>query len=521
MTGDTGQIVFLSDDSENIQKVSTIGRGFFAESFPRIKNHSPINVTAASGGSTFESVAVSKIYLRSASGNQIMWWGGTDEDAPYSGRGFPLYGGETTPPIPVTNFSALQVVAAVSGQIVYPIGFLNGTDITLSNQLPVNPFEQDTTAPQIVSHTPVSGATGVARDSNIVATFNESIAESSLVSGVYNLSPAFDVTFYVDSQDPTMIVLDPVGNLASSTSYNVEITTGLTDLAGNHLSGAIRWPFKTAVAAPGPDTSGATVTSTTPASGASSIAIETDVTIVFSESMLSGTVTNTNNIYLSTTSGAAAPGVAASLSLNAADQKTVTLNPTNSLAGGQQYWINVLTGCQDLAGNPLQTIDRERNFTTVYNFQEIYNITGGGTGTMFTGDDDRIGTVITGTCDLKDAKIKRIVYRFRKNGSPTGTIFVRIRKGSDDNDVIEFGSISASSLTTSYIDYTFTNLSNEYTCVVGDYILAEYSGGNASNLVEMNRNTGGDSYPGADYVQHAAGSYNPDNGKEIAGRIYK
>src|SRR5215207_7052689 len=209
-----GGLVYLSDESENVSKVSTAGRAFFSDSYERVKNHSPINVSSASGGSSLESAPVGKVILRSESGNSIMWWGGTADDAPYSGHGFPLWGGETSPTIPVTNFSAIQIVASVSGQIVYPIGFLNGSDVTLANTIPTFP---DITSPFIVSHSPVSGFSGVALNADISVRFNETISPGSVVSGVFRLSPAHNVTIFRDTQSPTDVVLRPNVNLSGTT----------------------------------------------------------------------------------------------------------------------------------------------------------------------------------------------------------------------------------------------------------------------------------------------------------------
>ena len=94
-----GGFVYLSDEQENVSRVSRAGRAYFSDSYERIKKHCPINVTSASGGSQLESATVGKVYIRSESGNGIMWWGGTADDAPYSGHGYPLWGGEQTSPL--------------------------------------------------------------------------------------------------------------------------------------------------------------------------------------------------------------------------------------------------------------------------------------------------------------------------------------------------------------------------------------------------------------------------------------
>ena len=638
MGGGVGGFIYISDEEENVSRVSEAGRVYLADSYQRVKNHSPINVSSASGGSTFESVAVGKVILRSESGNSMMWWGGTGDDAPFSGHGFPLWGGEKTKPIPVTNFNAIRVFAAVSGDILYAIGFLNGPDVVLPNTTPEHPVvPAETVKPLLISTSPTSGFSGVALSSEISATFDEEMSDS--VSGYFTLSPAHNITAFKGVTDVNSVFITPTSNLSGSTVYYVGINPGLTDLAGNNVSGApIVFPFTTQATPPPPDVTKPWVSGTTPASGATGASAAGNVTVVFSEPMLSGTI-NAQNIYLSYLSGVVVTsGISGVVTLSAVDQKTATIDPTNILSGNTVVRINILSGCQDLAGNglisghdrsrnfttgavdttppvvsgtspangasnvdtgvnivvtfsenmlsgtlntsgvflsttsggspnpsaysivvsgnqkachinPTSTLtegqqyfinvldqvtdlagntlsgtagDRFRSFTTLYNFQQVYFVTGGGAGDMYNGNDHRIGLYLTGSaCDLKGKAVKKITVRLRKVGSPSGNYSVTIRKGSDDSIVKTFGTASANSLTTSFTDYTYTDLTNTYVMTTNDKILVEYSGGDSSNKVEINRTTTGDVYPGADYIGYTTSSgYNDDSGKDIAFDVY-
>ena len=635
-----GTIAYLSDEDENYQTVSTAGRAFFSESYPRVKNHSPINVTAASGGSEFESISVGRVVLRSESGNGIMWWGGTSDDAPFSGHGMPLWGGQKTPYLPVTNFNNLRVVASISGQIIYAIGFLNGSDSILPNTVAQQPpIPPDTTAPLVTAHSPVSGLSGLAFNSEITATFNEEISQTSVTSGSFRLSPAHNVSVFRHVTDENTIVMVPNVNLSGSTVYYVGINSQITDLVGNSVSGTsggftFTWPFTTTAAPPPPDVTAPVVSGTNPTSGATNVSGSNNVTITFSEAMLSGSITPLN-IYLSYLSGVtAANGISGTVTLSAVDSKTVTIDPTPSTLSGSanvkinmlsgcrdlagnnlvidrsrnftiavadvtkptvisttpadgasnvnvntspvvvfsepmlsgtinttnlflsttldgsanpasftvslsgnklaaeinptgsltpgSYFINVLTGVQDLAGNAMLTADTSRTFSTLYNYQLVYLVTGSGTGDMYDGNDTRLGLVIVGSCDLLGSAPKKIVMRLRKNGSPTGTASITLRKGSDDSIVKTFGTVNVASLTSSYQDFTFTDLTQTYVMVTGDMILVEYSGGSSSNRLEIQRTSSGDAYSGVDYVQYDdSEEYNPDSGKDVAWDIYE
>ena len=485
-----GEIIYISDEDENAQRVSTAGRAFVSEGYAKVKNHFPINVTSASGGSTFETASIGRLMIYSQSGNGIMWWGGTGDDAPYSGHGMPLWGGETTDLIPVTNFNTIRITASLSGQIVYAIGFLNNVvDIPIETTVEV--VQPDVTVPTVVSHVPVSGLSGISFDQDMSVIFSEPI--SNLASGVFKLSPAHNVTLYVDPSNSSRIVMEPNVNLSGSTVYMAEVTTAITDLVGNNLASGLRWPFTTTATPPPPDTTPPVVSGTTPVSGTTSVNITSNVTVLFSEQMLSGTI-NTNTIFLSTTSGAASPGdVTSTISLDAADKKTVTLDPTNSLANGTTYNINVTTGVQDLAGNPMSTVDRSRWFSTTSQFTEIYNVTGGTT-TSFGSNTSRWYEKVTGSCTLLNTTPKRMTVKLAKVGSPTGTLTVNVYEGTGSTisslTKHQIGSIDVSTLTTTLTDYTFTNLSQSHQLVLNERIGIEWTGfSSLPNTIEFSATT--------------------------------
>ena len=109
------------------------------------------------------------------------------------------------------------------------------------------------------------------------------------------------------------------------------------------------------------DTTPPTVTSTTPASGATNVATSTAVTIAFSEALNPATVTTSTIRLLDGTTP-----VAASVTYNAANN-TVTLTPTAALANSKTYTISILggaSGIKDAAGNALASTFTSA-FTTV------------------------------------------------------------------------------------------------------------------------------------------------------------
>jgi hypothetical protein len=113
--------------------------------------------------------------------------------------------------------------------------------------------------------------------------------------------------------------------------------------------------------APGPDTTPPTVTATSPASGATGVAVSAPVTAVFGEALAAGTVSGTT----AQLRDASSQLVLASVSWNAATN-SIVLQPTSALAYSTMYSATIKGGAggvTDVAGNPLSA-DFTWTFTT-------------------------------------------------------------------------------------------------------------------------------------------------------------
>lgn len=102
----------------------------------------------------------------------------------------------------------------------------------------------DTAAPSVSPPTiPASGATGVSVSTTITVNFtNGPIKCSSVTSSTFYLSPSVSGSFNCPTS--TQVVFTPGSTLASNTTYTVNLTTGITDEAGNALT-AYSWSFTT------------------------------------------------------------------------------------------------------------------------------------------------------------------------------------------------------------------------------------------------------------------------------------
>lgn len=214
----------------------------------------------------------------------------------------------------------------------------------------------DTTAPTVTATTPATNATGVSRSTAVAATFSEPMSDASITTTSFTLAPTAGggAVAGTVSVAGSVATLTPAASLAGSTQYTATLTTAVRDVAGNALAATYSWAFTTAAA---PDLTPPTVIATTPANGATSVALNATPAVTFSEPMTNSTL-NTSTFTLVTTIGSVAVAGTVSVSGN-----TATFTPSASLAGSTQYTATVTTGARDAAGNALAA-NASWSFTT-------------------------------------------------------------------------------------------------------------------------------------------------------------
>jgi len=203
----------------------------------------------------------------------------------------------------------------------------------------------DITPPTVSTISPARGATGVATNSSVSATFSEAMTNSTLNETSFTLvtttgGGTIGGTITVNGNTARFT---PFGPLVASTQYTATISAGVTDAAGNPLAADFTWNFTTAAA---PDTSPPTVTSTTPASAATGAALNSSVSATFSEPMTNSTL-NTTSFTLRRTGGSAVSGTVSIVG------NTAAFTPSANLAGSTQYTATITTGARDAAGNAM------------------------------------------------------------------------------------------------------------------------------------------------------------------------
>ena len=146
-------------------------------------------------------------------------------------------------------------------------------------------FATDPTQPAVSSHTPASGATGVAVSATPTATFNEAV-QSGTVTFTLATSTGTAVAGTASYSSTTnAVTFKPAAALAYGTTYTATVS-GAEDTDGDPMAAPVTWSFTT-------DPTQPAVSSHTPASGTTGVAVSATPTATFNEAVQSGTITFT------------------------------------------------------------------------------------------------------------------------------------------------------------------------------------------------------------------------------------
>jgi len=201
------------------------------------------------------------------------------------------------------------------------------------------------TAPTVIAQSPAPGATGVATNATVSATFSKPMNAASITAATFSLRAAGAVvnvpaTVALDATG-TIATLTPTSPLVAGTVYTATVTATVTDTVGTPLGTASVWSFTTS-AAPA-------VIAQSPTPGAIAVPLTATVTATFSKPMNAASITTATFSLLAV--GAAAP-VPATVTVNAAGT-VATLTPTGPLAQGTVYTATVSATVADTIATPL------------------------------------------------------------------------------------------------------------------------------------------------------------------------
>ena len=208
--------------------------------------------------------------------------------------------------------------------------------------------------PTVVSTLPADGATEVALNVAVSATFSQPMDPATLTAATFTIKQGATkvvgtVTFAAATRTATFT---PTVALSNDLVYTATLTTAVMDVDELALVKKDVWSFTTAAIPVSP-----TVTATSPANLALNVPINSKVTATFSAAMDPATLTTTT---FTVKQGATL--VAGVVTLVGATN-TATFTPTAPLAPGLVYTATITTGAKDLNGTALAA-DFVWNFTT-------------------------------------------------------------------------------------------------------------------------------------------------------------
>ena len=323
--------------------------------------------------------------------------------------------------------------------------------------------------------------------------------------------------------DLKTVTINPNANLLPSVTYRVRVTTGVQDAAGNAKATQEEWTFRTDDIAP-------TITTRTPASGASAQSRDVDIVVGFSEAMLSSSITTTTVKLTKTSNGAV---VTAPVTLTTST--SVTMNPTASLDYSTQYTVTILggaSGVKDLAGNPLVSTSTWTFTTVAPTYTLVYNYSGTSFDDLDESSDKTASglnlqdTSTSGTYPLYNKIIKKCVVTLSRTGSSFGgdsTVRCYICSFDDmDTTKATIGTMSATSITTSSsgASYTFENAAQSYALQLDDCIMIRNDNQDDGNFISVRRTDSDEWDHGIKVTREPDGAGHTDSGRDFPAALY-
>lgn len=217
----------------------------------------------------------------------------------------------------------------------------------------------DTTSPTVTNTINANGATGIAVNTKVGATFSEAMDPATINTTNFSVKQALTNANVAGSVNYSGVsaVFTPNNALAANTQYTATVTPAVKDIAGNAMALAKVWSWTTAQAA---DTTKPRVTDTINEPGATNVAVNTRVGATFSEALDPLTVTNATFTLKQKLNGAAVAGTTSYSGVNAVFIPLVNLLPnteyTATVKGGT-------AGVEDLATNAM-AVDYSWSWTT-------------------------------------------------------------------------------------------------------------------------------------------------------------
>ena len=240
------------------------------------------------------------------------------------------------------NVATLNPSSTLAADTLYTVTVTGVRDIAGNVIAGTSWSFQSGPAPTIIAAVPRADARAISRTANVTVTFSEPVTKVSTTTITMKtgttLVPAA-VTYDATTRTAT---LNPTATLGADRLFSVNVS-GLLDAVGNPLV-PTSWSF---TSGPVP-----TITSVSPASGATSVSRTANATATFSEAII-GVSASTVKL----TNASTGTVITAVRNFNSTT-KVLTINPSVTLASNTLYRVTITGGTsavRDAAGNPLAT----------------------------------------------------------------------------------------------------------------------------------------------------------------------
>jgi YD repeat-containing protein len=203
----------------------------------------------------------------------------------------------------------------------------------------------NTTGPSVLGVSPANGLTGMPINAQAVIQFSEPVDALTINHVTLSNGGTVNVLSTLTNANQTLTLV-PVVPLNTGTTYTVTVT-GVQDLSGNALTASSTTKFTTGA---GADLTPPTVTTVSPASGATGVPTNSVIQLQFSKRVDPLTVTAADFMVFPQATRVPIGGTVAA----SADGLTATFTPSSALSPSTIYIVAATGGILDLEGQSLQ-----------------------------------------------------------------------------------------------------------------------------------------------------------------------
>ena len=281
--------------------------------------------------------------------------------------------GVEVPASTVVSFKVTNVTTpAASGSTGFYKLYLNTNGDALINSLVTIQADtitdpSDVVAPTLSSILPIDGAASQSITVAPTLTFNEALDSATITSANIQLKKFSDDSTVSASitliEGDKVIKIVPNSDLSYATQYYMAVSTGVTDASGNAITATVKADNEFTTLADPSDTTAATLSSMSPADGATGVAIGGVVRLTFNEALDVTTVTSS---FVELRKFSDDSVIASAISL-IEGHLVIQIEPNANLEHGTQYYVDVAAGVKNAAGVAFAAgmVKADNEFTTV------------------------------------------------------------------------------------------------------------------------------------------------------------